>query len=355
MHIYALIPLIAVIAYLVLIGVIATRPLARVQKVFIWLLAVSAVWSFTSFVLHAEFFPTQSLPWHRALLVLALSVPIIFYHFIRVYFNKSAGKLMYLGYVGLIGMAVFVSLGGILKSSYVVDGILYWEYDASFYPFMLFMGVFMGMAYFYLVQGFKSSTDPHERNRIVYLVTAISVWILFASTNLVPALANYSVDHIGNIAFALIISYTILRYQLLNIRLVARRTLTYFVLGGALLGISTGAVLIGLRFLPAQPAPTIILFTTLLAIVIFLMARPLRHFIQEGIDRLFYRRTYEHRQALLSFSSKMGGILNLDELAKEMLPTMTRALSITQTSLLLQDVGSGDFVAQFTHPKTNSE
>jgi len=55
---------------------------------------------------------------------------------------------MYLGYVGLIGMAVFVSLGGILKSSYVVDGILYWEYDASFYPCMLFMGVFMGMSYF---------------------------------------------------------------------------------------------------------------------------------------------------------------------------------------------------------------
>ncbi|GAI25784.1 unnamed protein product, partial [marine sediment metagenome] len=49
-----------------------------------------------------------------------------------------------------------------------------------------------------------------------------------------------------------------------------------------------------------------------------LLARPLRHSIQEGVDRFFYRETYEYRQALLSFSSKMGNIINLNELASEM-------------------------------------
>ena len=354
MNIYALIPLVATIAYIALIGLILTRPLARVHKVFIWLLTISAVWSFTSFVLHAEFFPTQTLSWNRALLVLAMSVPVVFYHFVRIYFNKSAGKLTYLGYVVLIATAIFVSQGGILKSSYVVDGILYWEYDASFYLFMCLIGPFMGVAYFHLIRGIRNSIDPQERNRIGYLLTAISVWMIFVLTNLVPALANYSVDHIGNIAFTLIISYTILRYQLLNIRLVARRALAYLILGGALLGMSIGIVIFGLKFLPTQPAPTIVLFVTLIAILLVIMASPLRRSIQDAIDRLFYRGTYNYRQALLRFGSKMGNILDMDELVKEMLPAMTRALNITQASLLFQDIASGDFTVHFTHPKTEN-
>jgi diguanylate cyclase (GGDEF)-like protein/putative nucleotidyltransferase with HDIG domain len=213
----------------------------------------------------------------------------------------------------------------------------------------------MGMAFFYLIRGMRTSTDPQERNRIGYLLTAISVWILFVLTNLVPTLANYSVDHIGNIAFSLIISYTILRYQLLNIRLVARRLLAYLILGGTLLGISTVIVLLGLRFFPTQSTPIIVSFVTLIAIMLVIMARPLRHSIQDGIDRLFYRGTYNYRQALLSFGSKMGNILDMDELVKEMLPAMSRALNITEVSLLLQDITSSDFTTQFTHPKVERE
>ena len=355
MNIYALIPLISVVAYLALIGLVLSRRLARVHKVFIWLLAVSALWSFSSFILHANFFPAQTLPWNRALLVLAISVPLVFYHFIRVYFNKPIGVGTYLGYVTLIGLAVFISQGGMLKSSHVVDGILYWKYDATLYLLFLFLGAFMGTALFYLARAFRSSTDPQERNRIGYLLTAICVWMVFALTNLVPTLANYSVDHIGNIAFTLIISYTILRYQLLNIRLVARRGLAYLILVGTLFGIGTGAVLVGLRFFQPQPTSSYILFATLLAILVFLMARPLRYFVQEGVDRLFYRGTYEYRQTLLSFSSKMGGILKLDELAKEMLPAMTKAIHITQARLLFQDTSSGDFITQFTYPEVKGE
>ena len=78
MNIYAIIPLIATIAYIALLGLVLSRASARVHRVFVWLLAVSALWSFSSFILHAELFPTQTMLWNRALLVLAMSVPIVF-------------------------------------------------------------------------------------------------------------------------------------------------------------------------------------------------------------------------------------------------------------------------------------
>ena len=355
MNIYALIPFVSVLAYVTLIVIVALRPLARVNKVFIGLLAVSALWSFSSFILHADFFPTQTLMWNRVLLVLAISVPLVFYHFIRAYFNRPIGIGAYLGYATLVGFAIFISQGGILKSSYVVDGILYWEYDASFYLLFVFLGGFMATAMLYLAQGLRRAIDPEERNKLVYLLTAISVWIVFALTNLVPALANYSVDHIGNILFTLILSYTILRYQLLNIRFVARRGLAYFTLAVAIIGTYIGVILLSLSIFPGQPAGSIVALAATAALLLGLVATPLRYVIQERVDRLFFRGTYEHRQALLSFSSKMGGILNLEELAKEMLPAMTKALSITQASLLLQDIGSGDFTVYSVYPKGKSE
>ena len=86
-----------------------------------------------------------------------------------------------------------------------------------------------------------------------------------------------------------------------------------------------------------------------------LLARPLRHFVQELIDRFFYRETYQYRQALLTFSKKMGNIINLDELASEMLPAVTKALNITQAKLLFEDVNSGDFTTQFTYPEVEED
>jgi len=46
----------------------------------------------------------------------------------------------------------------------------------------------------------------------------------------------------------------------------------------------------------------------------------------------------------------MGNILNLEQLANEMLPAMTKALHITQAKLLFQDSGD-DFTTQFTYPE----
>ncbi|GAI81015.1 unnamed protein product [marine sediment metagenome] len=69
------------------------------------------------------------------------------------------------------------------------------------------------------------------------------------------------------------------------------------------------------------------------------------------VDQLFYRGTYSYRQALLSFNSKMGNIINLNELADEMLPTIVKALRIPQAKLLFEDISSGDFTTRFTYPK----
>jgi len=51
----------------------------------------------------------------------------------------------------------------------------------------------------------------------------------------------------------------------------------------------------------------------------------------------------------------MGNILNLEQLANEMLPAMARAIHITQAKLLFKDTSDGDFTTQFTYPEVEGE
>jgi hypothetical protein len=354
-NIYAIIPFAACIAYIALIAVVANRSLSRVHKVFILLATVSALWSFGSFTLHADILPAQTMNVNRALILFGGSVPVVYYHFVRVFFNRPVGKVTYLGYAWLVGWAIYIYQGGVLISSYVADGILFWEYDATFYLFSATLSAYMVAAIFYLVQGFRRSNDPLVRNRVGYLLAAFIIWMIFAMTNFVPTLSNYSVDHIGAIFFALIISYTILRYQLLNIRFVVRRGLTWVILISAVVGTYLGVILLSFNLMAVLSLTGTIVLAAVAALALALAVRPLKFVIQGGIDRLFYRGTYNYRQALLDYSKRMSNVIKLEELAREMLSVITKALNIKEAKLLFQDISSGDFVTQFTYPALGGE
>jgi len=289
--------------------------------------------------------------WNRFLIVVALLTTITYYHFIRAFFNKPTGKMTYLGYASVIGFGILLSQGGMLKNAYVVDGAIYNEMDATSYLLSAIGAIFIFVAVFQLIRELRRSTTPPDRNKVGYLLLAVSIWMVFALTNFVPALENYSTDHLGNIAMALVISYAILRYQLFDLRLLTRRALTYLLLIICLGGIYVGMIVLGQMLFSDQPLYNVLLLASGLAILLALLARPLRYAIQERVDRFFYRGTYPYRQTLLNFNVKMGSIINLNELADEMLPTISNALRTPQTKLLFEDTGSGNFTTQFTYPK----
>jgi diguanylate cyclase (GGDEF)-like protein len=306
-------------------------------------------------MLHLNAFPRQAIFWNEILIILMMGALLVYYHFARSYTNKSAGIGLYVGYIFLAALAVLSFNGYVVKSTSVVNGILYQDTGNSLYIIGAAGLTFVSAVIFLLVKRYRSSTDPIDRNRTMYLMSGWGILVFFGYTNLIPAAAGLPLDHIGSLFNALIISYAIFRFQLLNIRFVARTGLTYFILIVCLVGIYAGAILLGHRFFPDQPLYSILFLASGLALLLALLARPLRYAIQEGIDRLFYRGTYEYRQTLLRFNSRMGNILNLNELADEMLPAITKALNITQAKLLFPNTTNDDFTTQFIYPKVASE
>jgi diguanylate cyclase (GGDEF)-like protein len=352
MNIWAVIPLVSFFTYAGLTVLVLQQARKRVNKVFALLLSASAVWSFTSFMLVYDPSSSHLLFWNSMVIAAIPWVVVCYYHFVRAYNNKPGGIGLYIGYALVLVVLGFALSGNIVKEAYFVNGFLH--HDIGFWPYIIavMLAPFLIAAIIMLVQRYRNSTDPADRNRTMYLIVGSGIAVAVTYINpFTPFLAGLPTDHLGNLANALIIAYAIQRYQLLNIRMVARRGLTYFLVIVCLVGVYGGAIFLGQRFLPELPLYATLLLTSGLVLLLVLLSRPLRHFVQVVIDRFFYRETYSYRQALLTFSKKMGNIINLDELAREMLPAVTKALNISHAKLLFEDVNSGDFTTQFSYPE----
>ncbi len=353
MDIYALIPLISLMAYCVLLVIVLRQPQRRVRRIFALYLASIMIWNFNSFVLHADFF-RATLIWNRILFVAAFWSAVAYYHFVRAFVNKPGGLGVYLGY-GFMAVAAGLSATDyVIANSYVVNGELHTEFGPLLYLFGVIGVAIGGLAVYFLLQQYRSSFDSAARNRIAYLLIGIAVMAIFGLSNLTP-LVKYPLDHIGTLVNALIITYAIVKYELLGIKFVVRRALAY-----SLLTVLLTSVYLLLLFLLQTLFHTWIGYTSLalaaaFALLLAVLFSPLRNRIQEWVDRLFYRGTYDYRQMLLTFSDKMSNVLDLDELAQSMLRPVTKAMYATKAALLFPDVERGNFRTQFVQQSATDE
>jgi len=356
LNIWAAIPLVTCVFYVILFIFVLQQVQRKPNKIFAFYVGIAAFWSFSSFMLHLDGVPEeQTLLWNQILVVALIWTLITYYHFVRSYTNKPGGIGLYVGYFILAIVAVLTFSGNIVKYSYVANGTLYHNLGASLYFIMAFLLIFAGAIFIQLIRKYRSSTDPIDRNRTMYLLAGWSVLATLTTTNGIPTLDELPLDHMGSLINALVITYAISRLHLLNIRLVVRRGLAYIILVGFIVGVASSYILFGYTFFAGQPMIVTVSFSTLFILLLVIVARPISNLIERNIDRLFYRRTYDYRKALLNFNDKMGNILDLDELAKELLPAINGTLHVTRSELLFQDDKSGDFKVHYAYPRSDNE
>ena len=243
MTLWAGIPLVSCSIFAILAVVVLRQDGRRVNLVFARFLIASSVWSFTSFMLHLNVYPQYALLWNEILVAALVWTVVSYYHFVRAYDNRAGGVGVYLGYGSVFTILALSLSGHIIKYAFVINGVLYHNLGASLYIVGGISAVFLISATWMLVRIHSRSTDAIDRNRTMYLVIG-SVVVIVSSyvTNLTPAIAGLSIEHVGNMINALIIAYAITKYQLLNIRFVARKVLAYGLLAGCLGGIFAGVL-----------------------------------------------------------------------------------------------------------------
>jgi diguanylate cyclase (GGDEF)-like protein/putative nucleotidyltransferase with HDIG domain len=355
---WAIIPLTSCLTFTVLFVLVIQQAKTRVDKIFSLFLFASAIWSFTSFLLTFNLSAsTHYLIFWNGFVVTAIPcVVIAYYHFIRAYDNKPGGVGVYIGYALVLVFLVLGLKGILVKDAYFKGGYIYHDIKPWDYVVAAIIIPYLAIIFSILMRRYRRSDDAIDRNKTAYLMAG---WVIEVIISYVvpftPKLAGLPIDHIGVLANGLIIAYTISRYSLLDIRFVIRRGLGFTLAIIPVAAIYVGGLIITLKFYPQLPLFAILLITLSLIVLLALITLPLRRPIQELVDRIFYQETYDHRQTLQSFTNKMGNILNLDQLATEMLQSLAKAIRISRAVLLFEDPGSSLFTERYAYPENKDK
>ncbi len=146
--------------------------------------------------------------------------------------------------------------------------------------------------------------------------------------------------------FTLAIGIAMLKYHLYEIDLIIRRTLVYGVLTLFLIILYYSSVVLlqqAFRALTGQDSPVAIVISTLVIAALF---NPLRSRVQSAIDRRFYRRKYDARQAMEAFAAAARDEVDLERLEAELVSIVRETMQPEEVSLWLRPTGSSPYVGK---------
>jgi PAS domain S-box-containing protein len=340
-----IIPLAASLLYLGLavVTLVAGRQ-SLINRTFAVYLLAMLVWSLSSFAVRVGVFGVSPLWWSRVLVAASTGLPIFFYHFVRVFLGlKRHPWVLYAGYALYLGSVLLTFLGDWAVAGARVEGAKYYlEQGPAMWVIAAWGGLYMVLAVWHLVQRYAESEDRAYRSRIRYPLLGVAFVVFGTLSNEVPALSVYPLDIAANAVNALILAYTIQRYQLINITPVLRQALTYALLmivvgGGYLLSFLV------LEQLTVRYGSAVLGLVFLLGVVLSMAFAPLRQRWQMLVNRVLFRRRYAVQRMLQRLSSTATSIIELGDLTQLILDEVTTTMDIDGASILLRDAATGEF------------
>ena len=352
MNIYALFPLIATIAYIpLLVTTISSRPWQRRHKLFILFLMAAILWSFSDYFFRSNFFPQYNFLLLKAITIIFPWMAVQFHCFTSSFFAPGQGRWLPFAYASLAAIIALVVLGYIPEGVIISGDKLYPVYGKGVVFLAIPLLTLAARNLYVFWKRLKNLDNPVIYNQIVSLMFGLSVLVIFSLAAILPWGREFPISHFGNLTNAFILSYATIRHELVDIRFVLRRGLGWLALGIA----GTGIYVFFFFLLHLWIGFEISYMTLAIALAVSVLASVtvylMRGVSQETIDRVFYRRTYDYRQKLLNFVSRIHNVFSLRELGGELLPLAVKAIKCKRAYLLFPERGSGDFITRFAEPQ----
>jgi two-component system NtrC family sensor kinase len=227
-------------------------------------------------------------------------------------------------------------------------GIFYWLC-------LLHLGVALVASAVLLVRTFSRAKSTVVRQQVKWVawgtVLAITPFILlYAVVYLFGAPTDRWLTDVAILPLALIpfaFGYSVLRYRLMDVELVVRRVFVYALttLAVALL-IGTVVYTGGLYafgsdqgFSSGEITLRVVVAVLAMAAVV-MVAAPVKNFLQEQVDRLFYGERYDLRNSLLDFGRTISATTALDPLLDSLVSRLQEVMNVERVAIFVESRNS---------------
>jgi signal transduction histidine kinase len=198
----------------------------------------------------------------------------------------------------------------------------------------------------------RKTAEPRIRHQALVLLIGIGIglggitvlnWLPFGLHASPWGVPPWPLAAILGIVYPLSVVYAVLRYQLFDIQVVVRKGLIYSMLTATLTAIFLVLSLLSgyvFQWLTGRESLAVALLPALLVAFLF---QPARSRIQTLVDRTFFRRQVEARQALAAFSRDLSTLRDRQEVAYLMLGTVKDTIGVRAADLYLSDGSQGEY------------
>lgn len=230
----------------------------------------------------------------------------------------------------------------------VTEGVLGFFYGISMVHFLIALLISAAL----LIRTYVTARATIVRQQVKWVVwgTALAVapfTFLYALVYLFGLPTDRWLTDIAILPLALIpfaFGYSVLRYRLMDVELVVRRVFVYAL---TTLGISLliGVVVYtgGLYAFGTDAAFTFgqitlrVVIAVLAMAVIVMVAAPVKNFLQEHVDRLFYGERYDLRNSLLDFGRTLSATTALDPLLDSLIKRLQEVMNVGRVAIFIED------------------
>ncbi|HKD18447.1 MAG TPA: SpoIIE family protein phosphatase, partial [Thermoanaerobaculia bacterium] len=185
--------------------------------------------------------------------------------------------------------------------------------------------------------------EPRERRQafhvfvgtIVGTIPFVLFFIVLPSAFGIDEYAFYGI--IPMILIPLTFAYAIVRFQMLNVRVIVRRTFLYAATTAVLLGLYALVVALANLVFASSRLSASPLFNFGFFLVGISLFEVLRRKLQAPLDKLFFREKFDYQAALLEMSEAITGELDLGRIADYLTASVSATMRLEKASIWLRD------------------
>ncbi|MCU1327317.1 MAG: sensor signal transduction histidine kinase [Bryobacterales bacterium] len=200
-----------------------------------------------------------------------------------------------------------------------------------------------------LQRGYRRAEDPVIRQQLKWLRNGLLFGFApFGLLYAVPYVLNLQASPLLNYSvltlplIPLTIAWSILRYRLMDVDVIFRRGYAYTLATLIILATFYGIVFtIGnmIQKNVKDVSSSQLIFVMLIATFLF---QPIRNWIQERLDRHFYRDAYDYRKTLVDFVRELNSTEGIDHMLQSVADRLMQTLSIRHVAFFFSEPGSHD-------------
>jgi len=130
--------------------------------------------------------------------------------------------------------------------------------------------------------------------------------------------------------------YAIFRYRLMDVDLIFKRGVVYTLAAATVVGLYFGLVAGVATLVHSRQPGTGPLGLILAVVVTALLFDPVRKWIQDRVDHLFYRTVYDYRRTLVEFGRELSSETDLTALLSSVVDRLSRTLAVDRIAIFLR-------------------